>query len=62
MPLDVLNESWLHISMDFMLNLPRSKTGRDCAFIIIDRFSKMAYFIPCNKIDDATNNPDVFFK
>ena len=62
MPLDVPYKLWLYNFMNFMLVLLRSKTGQDCVFIVVDRFSKMAYFIPCNKIDDATNIANVFFK
>jgi hypothetical protein len=44
--LSILEWKWEHISMDFVSGLPRSPKGHDAIWVIVDRLTKSAHFIP----------------
>ena len=57
-PLPVPKRPWSHISMDFVTRLPPSKSNTTI-LMVVDRFSKMAYFIPLVKLPSAKEMVEV---
>ena len=45
-PLEVPEWKWDRITMDFIQGLPRTRRGNDSIWVIIDRLTKSAHFLP----------------
>ena len=45
-PLPVPEWKWDSIGMDFIVGLPRTPSGKDSIWVIIDRLTKVAHFLP----------------
>ena len=40
---------WEHITMDFVSGLPKTRRKHDTIWVIVDRFTKSAHFLPIHK-------------
>ena len=45
-PLEIHVKKWEEIPMDFVTKLPRTTHGVDSIWVIVDRLTKSAHFIP----------------
>jgi hypothetical protein len=50
-PLPVLYWKWAKVTMDFVTRLPLTRTKRDVIWVVFDRLTKSAHFIPVNVKD-----------
>lgn len=59
-PLDVPSATWSDIAMDFVEGFPRV-AGKSVVLTVVDRFSKMAHFIPLGHPYSALSVAQAFF-
>ena len=58
------HEPWMEITMDFITGLPPSKRGSnvfDSILVVVDRYTKMARYLPTNKTIDASQLAELFW-
>ncbi|WVZ90159.1 hypothetical protein U9M48_036486 [Paspalum notatum var. saurae] len=59
-PLAVPSWKWEDIHMDFIVGLPRTQKGYDSIWVIIDRLTKSAHFIPVKTIYHAKTYAELY--
>src|SRR5262249_31229798 len=60
-PLLIPPNRWTHVSMDFITQLPLTKTGHDAIVVFVDLFSKMVHFAPLTTNANAPTAATIFF-
>ena len=58
-PLPIPHQPWSSVSMDFITDLPASNSF-DSIFVVVDRLTKMAHFVPCKKTSSSEDTGRFF--
>jgi hypothetical protein len=61
-PLPIAERRWDSVSMDFVVELPPSPGGFNAVLTVVDRLSKMTYFIPTTTNLTAEGAAQLFFE
>ncbi|GJV93928.1 putative reverse transcriptase domain-containing protein [Tanacetum coccineum] len=62
MKADIATYKWERIAMDFVSGLPRTPSGYDSIWVIVDRLTKSAYFLPMKKTDSMEKLTQLYLK
>ena len=60
-PLPIPEKRWTHITMDFIVGLP-PVDRYDAIFVVVDRLSKMAHFVPTTSAINAEQTAQILIK
>jgi hypothetical protein len=59
-PLKIPEWKWKEIGMDFIVGLPRTSAGYDSIWVIVDRLTKVAHFIPVKTMYLGANLAELY--
>jgi hypothetical protein len=59
-PLKIPERKWEEIGMDFIVGLPRTLKGYDSIWVIVNRLTKVAHFIPVKTTYKGSQLADLY--
>ncbi|GJV34691.1 reverse transcriptase domain-containing protein [Tanacetum coccineum] len=59
---EILERKWEKITMDFVSGLPRTPSGYDSIWVIVDRLTKSAHFLSIKKTDSIEKLSQLYLK
>ncbi|GJT44916.1 putative reverse transcriptase domain-containing protein [Tanacetum coccineum] len=62
MKADIATYKWEKLTMDFVMGLSRTPSGYDTIWVIVDRLTKSAHFLPMKKIDSMEKLTQLYLK
>nr|GEW48382.1 putative reverse transcriptase domain-containing protein [Tanacetum cinerariifolium] len=62
MKADIATYKWDNITMDFVTKLPKTQSGNDTIWAVVDRLTKSAHFLPMKETDPMDKLPRLYLK
>ena len=59
-PLSIPEWKWDKVDMDFITGFPKTQKGNDVIFVVIDRLSKVAHFLPVRESITPSHLADLY--
>src|ERR1041385_1790855 len=59
-PLPIPEWKWDNVGMDFITGFPKTQKGNDAIFVVVDRLSKVAHFLPVRESITASQLADLY--
>jgi len=60
-PLSIPGWKWEEISMDFIVGLPLTQKGHNSIWVVVDRLTKSAHFIPVHSTYRPSDYAELYF-
>jgi transposase InsO family protein len=60
-PLEIPDQRWTTVTMDFIVQLPRTPRGFDAITVFVDKLTKQVHFVASKTTDTATDVARIFF-
>lgn len=60
--LPIAEWKWEHVTMDFVMGLSRTQWGSDTIWVVVDRLTKSAHFIPMRVSDSVDYIADLYIR
>ena len=61
-PLPIPTWKWEHVTMDFIVGLPRTKRKHDAIWVIVDRLTKSAHFLAIRVTDSLNSLVELYIR
>ncbi|KAK6123504.1 hypothetical protein DH2020_042741 [Rehmannia glutinosa] len=61
-PVRIPEWKWEHITMDFVTDLPKTRGGHEAIWVVVDRLTKSAHFLPIKKTDSLQKLVQIYIQ